>query len=245
MGGVIICDLMEFELTKAVLDDPEGLIIPVFKPVGLSSFDVIRRLRPILKVKKIGHAGTLDPFADGVLIVGVGRGATRRLDEFQMLEKEYTGEVVLGITTDTFDPTGKQIEVNEYELPDESTIQEVLNEFVGTIEQLPPVFSAVKVNGVRAYKAARKGLEIAIKPREVNVKSIQLMRMLSDGFKMKVICSKGTYIRTLAFDIGRRLGMGAHLGQLTRTRIGSFTVEQSKTIEDIAAWAGEMYRSEK
>lgn len=189
-------------------------------------------------MKRVGHAGTLDPFAEGVLIVGIGRSATKHLAEYQMMEKEYVGTVVLGIITDTYDPTGTIIETRDFLLPTEEKILEVLAEFCGEIEQLPPAYSAVKVNGMRMYKAARKGIELDRKPRRVHVKSLDLVRLLENGFEMKVVCSKGTYIRALAYDIGQVLGTGAHLGSLTRTRIGKFELGESMSLDEFVELGG-------
>jgi len=214
----------------------EGTLIPLYKPVGLTSFNVVSRVRRASGIKKVGHAGTLDPFAEGVLIIGIGRSATRRLDEFQLMEKEYIGRVVLGITTDTYDSTGKVVEKKDFEMPSESQILQSLSKFTGEIFQLPPMYSALKVKGVRMYRAARKGIELERKPRKVNIKSIDLLQINSDGFEMKVICSKGTYIRALAYDVGIDLGMGAHLGNLKRTRIGSYGLDKTKDLKSFVSW---------
>ncbi len=222
----------------------EGLILPVYKPTGVSSFAVVKQLKRIFGIKKIGHAGTLDPFAEGVLVVGVGRAATKRLCEFQRQEKEYIGRVTLGVVTDTYDPDGEVIERHEFTMPDETAISKVLGEFEGEIEQTPPRYSAVKVKGMRSYRAVRQGLNLSPSPRKVHIKRIELLQILPDGFEMRVVCAKGTYIRTLAYDIGRRLGMGAHLGRLIRNRIGAFRLEDAKTLTQIAAERGKTSGSE-
>lgn len=221
----------------------EGTIIPLYKPIGITSFDVVSKVRRASGIKKVGHAGTLDPFAEGVLIVGIGRSATRRLDEFQAMEKEYIGRVVLGITTDTFDSAGRVVDKRDFRMPSESQILQVLSHFEGDILQLPPMYSALKVKGVRMYKAARKGINLERLPRKVNIKSIDLLEITPDGFEMKVVCSKGTYIRTLAYDIGTELGMGAHLGNLKRTRIGSYGLEHTKSLESFVSWISNGQRS--
>ncbi len=210
----------------------EGLIVPIDKPAGITSFGVVRRIRGATGVKRVGHAGTLDPFAEGVLVVGIGRSATRRLGEYLRQEKEYVGRVVLGVVTDTYDPTGKVVENNPYAPPDERRVCEVLRGFRGMIEQIPPLYSAVKVGGQRLYKAARKGLAVEREPRRVEVKRIELVQMRKDGFDIRVVCSHGTYIRTLAYDIGRALGCGAHLGKLVRTRVGRFTRERALNLNE-------------
>ncbi|MDP8237711.1 MAG: tRNA pseudouridine(55) synthase TruB [Candidatus Hatepunaea meridiana] len=207
------------------------MLIAVNKPIGLTSFDVVRQIRKATGVRKVGHAGTLDPFAEGVLLIGIGRDSTRRLGEFLKGDKEYLASVVLGIVTDTYDPTGKVVEKNQFKMPDKERICSVLDQFKGDILQIPPLFSAIKVNGVRMYKIARKGIEIERKPRKVTIKEIELIHLTEDGFKMRVCCSHGTYIRSLAYDIGRVLGVGAHLGQLTRTRVGDYTLDQAVNLD--------------
>lgn len=218
-----------------------GEIVAIKKPVGWSSFDVVAKIRKITGIKKVGHAGTLDPFATGVLIVGIGRQATKRLDEYQQLEKEYIGRIVLGTVTDTFDPTGKVISQKQVKIPSRETILEVLHEFLGEIDQLPPMFSAVKVDGMRLYKAARKGLTVERKPRRVMIKSLELLDLCENGFEMKVVCSKGTYIRTLAYDIGKALDTGAFLDSLVRTRIGDVDLNNAKSIDEFALWFGKIH----
>jgi len=215
----------------------DGKIFSIIKPIGWTSFDVVKKVRNITGIKKVGHAGTLDPFAEGLLIVGVGRSATRQLGKYLEQDKEYIGRVVFGIITDTYDPTGKVVERIDYKMPSEELILETLRKFEGKTEQLPPIYSAIKVGGVRMYKAARSGLELERKPRNINIYSLNLTRMLSDGFEMKVKCSKGTYIRSLAYDIGHTLGVGAHLASLTRTRIGDFGLQQAQTLEAFEQWA--------
>jgi len=212
----------------------DGKVISLNKPVGITSFDAVSRIRRITGIRKVGHAGTLDPFAEGLLLVGIGRSATKRLPEFLMLDKEYLGRVVLGVVTDSLDLTGKIVETNSFVMPKESEIKTVLKQFLGEIEQLPPMFSAVKVNGRRLYSSARQGIEVERKKRKVNIKLLELTKITPDGFEMRIVCSKGTYIRTLADDIGRKLGMGAHLGSLIRTRIGNFCLEEATTINEFA-----------
>jgi len=228
---------------------PAGSIVPINKPAGISSFDVVRRIRWATGVRKVGHGGTLDPFAEGVLLIGIGRSATRRLGEFLMADKEYLARVVLGVVTDTCDPTGKVIERNPPLHPSsfilhpssfrvntgrsaEDIILETMRKFEGEILQVPPLFSAIKVNGVRSYRVARRGGKLELKPRKVNIKRIELVGLTSDGFDMSVTCSHGTYIRSLAYDLGRELGPGAHLGALVRTRIGQYTLEMAENLEE-------------
>jgi tRNA pseudouridine55 synthase len=217
-----------------VISPYDGQVISLNKPIGITSFDAVSRIRHITGIRKVGHAGTLDPFAEGLLLVGIGRAATKRLPEFLMLEKEYIGRVVLGVVTDSLDLTGKVVETNSFEMPDEVEIKAVLDQFIGEIEQLPPMFSAVKINGRRLYRSARQGIEVERIKRKVKINLLELTKITPDGFEMRVVCSKGTYIRALADDIGRKLGMGAHLGSLIRTRIGNFCLEEATTISEFA-----------
>ena len=148
-----------------------------------------------------------------------------------LLEKEYLARVVLGTVTDSDDLTGKVLEEKEFDMPDDVTVKDTLKEFVGDIEQVPPRYSAIKKDGVRLYKYARKGIEVERKPRKVLIKEIDLVNLTTDGFNIRVVCSRGTYIRSLAYDIGRRLECGAHLGALTRVRIGNYTIENCVNLE--------------
>jgi len=192
---------------------------------------VVSRLRTASGVKRIGHSGTLDPFAEGLLIVGLGRASTKLLGQYLHAPKEYYGRIVLGTVTDTYDPTGRIIEQNSFIIPSEIQIQESLERFKGEIQQIPPLFSALKMQGKRLYKAARQGEKIIPPPRRVNIFELELCGLNEDGFNLRVVCSGGTYIRSLAYDLGRDLGMGGHLAQLKRTRIGNFTIEQTVDLE--------------
>lgn len=211
--------------------DLNGTILLINKPPGLTSFDVVYRLRKAAGGLKTGHAGTLDPFAEGLLIVGLGRKATRRLDEFMQMEKEYRTEIVFGIKTDTGDCTGNIIAQESFRMPEIGAVQSVLQRFCGEIEQIPPLYSAVKVDGVRMYKAARRGVKLEAKPRKINIYALKLLELLPDGMLISVVCSRGTYIRTLAVDIAAELGLRAYLRRLIRTRIGEYTLEQALRLE--------------
>jgi tRNA pseudouridine55 synthase len=211
------------------------------KPEGWTSHDVVAKLRRILGTKKIGHIGTLDPFATGVLVVCVGK-ATRLVQFLVGLDKEYLATVRLGFATDTQDLTGKPI--TPLQSSDALSLQELrltLNEFVGEQMQLPPMFSAKKVGGVVLHKAARAGREVEREPVKINLYEIELMnddsfRANADGtrdFVMRVRCSSGTYVRTLAHDLGKRLGLGAHLAALQRTAIGHFNLKDALTLEAV------------
>jgi tRNA pseudouridine55 synthase len=229
-------------LHKSAIPIMIGSLI-IDKPAGLTSHDVVARVRLAAATRRVGHAGTLDPFATGVLVVCLGR-ATRLVQFLAGLDKEYIATVRLGFATDTQDLTGKQItpgkSSNELSVGD---VRRTVNELTGPLLQLPPMFSAKKVGGERLYRAAREGREIERKPVPITVHSIDLVDVngayLSaneDGtsdFLMRVRCSSGTYIRTLAHDIGNRLGPGAHLAALRRTAVGQFRVERARGLEEI------------
>ena len=209
-----------------------GFII-INKPVGPTSHDVVNQMRKITGIKKIGHAGTLDPFASGVLILAIGRDATKQIDKIVQTEKEYLADLCLGATTDTYDRTGKIREEKRVEKIEEEKIQEVLKTFRGEQEQIPPMFSAKKIQGQKLYKLARQGQEIKRDPVKINISEIKLVKYNFPRLKIKVRCSKGTYIRSLAYDIGQALGCGAYLEELQRTAVGDYTLEKSLSLDKI------------
>lgn len=204
---------------------PEGVLL-VDKAAGETSFDVVRRTRRLTGVRKVGHAGTLDPFSTGLVILMLGRGT--KLSPFLMSgKKRYRAVFRLGIETDTYDPEGHV--VDEKPVPDMSPafLRESLNAFVGEIEQVPPAFSAVHVEGKRAYKLARKGVDVQLEGRKVFVDEIRLLSVGLPDVTVEVLCSAGTYLRSLAFDLGRMLETGAHVHSLRRLSSGSFHVEDA------------------
>lgn len=201
-------------------------LIIINKPKGITSFGVIRELRRKLGVKKIGHGGTLDPNATGVLIVGVGKG-TKKLNDVIGLDKEYEAEIIFGAISNTYDVEG-EIKKIEGHLPSLKDIKEVLPKFIGEIMQVPPIFSAKKIQGKPAYKRARKGDEFTIEPAKVFVKNIEVISYEKPILKLKVECGKGFYVRSLAHDLGEALGCGAYLSNLTRTKVGDFTIKDAK-----------------
>lgn len=210
----------------------DGLLI-VDKPTGWTSHDVVGKLRRIVGQRRIGHAGTLDPGATGVLVVALGR-ATRLMRFATELPKSYDGEVVLGTTTTTLDNEGEVTATFDMTGTTLGEVQAAAAEFVGAIEQIPPMVSAIKIGGKRLHQLAREGIEVERKPRPVTVYGLEVESTEEVGvFRMKVDCSAGTYIRTLADDIGRALGGGAHLRNLRRVGIGSFTVDQAVTLEQL------------
>lgn len=199
-------------------------ILPCNKPIGKTSFSLIAALRKKTGIEKIGHAGTLDPFASGVMILLVGRTFTKQADTFLNQDKEYETTVHLGVETTTFDPEGEVVFTND-KRPALSEVEQALLAFQGTIQQIPPMFSAKKVGGKKLYELARKGIEIERKPVAVTLKT-QLLSYEYPYLRLKVSCSKGTYIRSIAHDLGALLGTGAHLSALMRTRSGQYTLEQ-------------------
>jgi tRNA pseudouridine55 synthase len=209
-----------------------GVLI-VNKPRGWTSHDVVSKARRILQEKQIGHTGTLDPLATGVLVLCIGK-ATKIVRYLETDDKEYTAEMKLGITTDTQDADGKVLEARAYSSPTIGQLQDALNAFRGSIQQRPPAFSALKVNGVPSYRMARKGTLTEHEKRPVTVHAVKLVEFTDPIAHFTVHCSKGTYVRTLCADIGERLGMGAHLLSLIRTRAGRFLLEQALTLEEVA-----------
>ncbi|MCJ7508725.1 MAG: tRNA pseudouridine(55) synthase TruB, partial [candidate division Zixibacteria bacterium] len=189
-------------------------------------------LRRLLKYKRIGHAGTLDPLASGLLLVCLGK-AVKIVQFLQDLDKEYIAEIRLGIVTDTYDSEGKILKVEEDLKLESNSIKEVISSFQGEIEQLPPIYSAIRHQGKKLYTYARKGIDVERTKRKIEIKKIDQIRIDLPFVHFRVLCSKGTYIRSLAFDIGEKLGCGAHLYSLCRTRIGHFKIEDSLTLEEI------------
>ena len=208
----------------------EGLMLLINKPIGWTSFDVVRKLRYTLKIKKIGHAGTLDPLASGLLIVCAGK-MTKQIDAFMGMEKEYTGTLTIGHTTPSYDLETQPENEKEYHHITKEFASEVFKKFVGEIEQIPPAHSAIKVNGKRAYELARKGEEVELKKRKIKITSFEITSFELPHIDFKVVCSKGTYVRSLARDVGEALGTGAYLSALCRTRIGNFLLADAKEIE--------------
>ena len=207
-------------------------ILNILKPPGMTSFDVVGRIRKLLDIRKVGHTGTLDPDAVGILPICVGR-ATRIIEYMMDDHKFYRARITLGAETDTQDSKGKIIAENPVNNVDSDRIEEVLSQFRGKIEQIPPMVSAVKHNGKRLYELARKGIEVEREAREVEIYSLKLLDVDLPHFWVDVESSKGTYIRTLGVDIGRELGCGAHLSYLIRTRTGDFDLENSVTLAEI------------
>ena len=212
--------------------DDKGRVLLINKPLRWTSFDVVNKLRFKLKTKKIGHAGTLDPLATGLLIICVGK-MTKRIEEFMGLEKEYTGKFVLGKTTPSHD---LETEVNEGKdishLANE-IIREKVKPFIGTISQLPPLHSAIRIGGKRAYEFARKGRDVQLSQRDVQIHEFEITSIDLPEVSFRIVCSKGTYIRSIARDFGNALGVGAYLSALCRTRIGMYKLTDALDVDQV------------
>ena len=215
---------------KTKEDYLEGQLLLVDKPLGWTSFQAVNKLKWVLRQRfklkkiKIGHSGTLDPLATGLLIICVGK-FTKRIHEFQSQEKEYTGTITLGGTTPSYD---LETEINQTFNTNhitEELLKNTTKEFIGEIDQAPPIFSALKKDGKRLYEYAREGKEIEIKTRKVTIKSFEITRIDFPNVMFKIVCSKGTYIRSIANDYGKALDSGAHLSKLRRTKIGDYNVD--------------------
>lgn len=223
------------------MDFQEGVVLAFDKPYRWTSFDVVGKVRWLLcrhlgiKKLKVGHAGTLDPLATGVLIVCTGR-ATKRIEELQSGTKEYLATIRLGATTPSYDLEKPIDSTYPTEHITRDMVQEVLERFKGTIEQVPPTFSACKVDGKRAYKMARNGDEVELKPKTLTIDEIELTDCSLPDITVRVVCSKGTYIRALARDIGQALDSGGHLIALRRTRVGDYRVEECLNPEKFTEW---------
>jgi len=204
-----------------------------YKPKGQTSYDVIRKLKKILKPKKIGHGGTLDPFAEGVLIIGIDEG-TKQLTQFlKSSKKEYIGVIELGKESNTFDIEGEIIDNEIAEFPEKQDIINVLNTFKGKTLQTPPKFSAVKISGKPAYKLARQGKEFTLTPKEVEIIDIEFLDYSPPELRLKLLVKSGFYVRSFAQDLGKKLKTGAYLKSLTRTQVSDFKINEAITMTDL------------
>ena len=208
----------------------EGKVVLIDKPLRWTSFDVIRKVRNLIRIKKVGHAGTLDPLATGLLIVCTGK-FTKKINDYMAQEKEYTGTFTLGATTVSYDLEQEPENFKPFEHLTEERIKTATIQFTGEIMQVPPSHSAIQINGKRVYELARQGKEVIIEPRKVTVGEFEISSVELPLVYFRIVCSTGTYIRSLAFDLGKELGCGAYLSSLRRTRIGNFKVEDAMTIE--------------
>jgi tRNA pseudouridine55 synthase len=208
----------------------EGQVLLIDKPLEWTSFDVVRKIRNLIKIKKVGHAGTLDPLATGLLIVCTGK-FTKKINEYMAQEKEYTGTFTLGATTPTYDLESKPENFKNINSLTEEDITKATKNFLGEIMQVPPAHSAIKIDGKRVYELARQGKEVKMEPRKVIIKSFEITKIDMRVVSFRVVCSTGTYIRSLAHDFGAVLGCGAYLSSLCRTRIGEYKLENAMSMQ--------------
>lgn len=207
----------------------EGRVILIDKPLHWTSFDVVRKIRNLIKIKKVGHAGTLDPLATGLLIVCTGK-FTKKINQFMAQEKEYMGQITLGAVTPTYDLESEPRDFKSIDGITRELIADATQHFIGEILQTPPIHSAIKQKGKPVYLQARKGIDVIIEPRKISIKSFEITAIEMPVVSFKVVCSTGTYIRSLANDFGAALGCGGYLSELRRTRIGDFKAEDAMSI---------------
>ncbi len=209
----------------------EGRVLLIDKPLDWTSFDVVRKIRNLIKIKKVGHAGTLDPLATGLLIVCTGK-FTKRINEYMAQEKEYTGTITLGAVTPTYDLESEPENFKPVDTITKELIQETTQKFTGEILQTPPIHSAIKQKGKPVYLMARKGVDVVLEPRKITIKKFEITSVEMPVISFRVVCTTGTYIRSLANDFGAVLGCGGYLSSLRRTSIGNFSVEKAITIDE-------------
>ncbi|MEY4279247.1 MAG: hypothetical protein RL377_1251 [Bacteroidota bacterium] len=210
----------------------EGKVLLLDKPLTWTSFKMIRRVRGLTFVQKVGHAGTLDPLATGLLIICTGK-CTKQINDYMGMPKEYTGTLVLGATTATYDLESEPENFKSIDHITEEQIQNTVQQFVGEIMQLPPQHSAIKKDGVRLYETARQGIEVKVDPRKITIEQFEITKIDLPNIEFKVNCSTGTYIRSLVHDFGAALGVGAYMSALRRTKIGAFDIADAIKWEDL------------
>ncbi len=221
----------------------EGQVLLVDKPLEWTSFDVVAKVRNTIKIKKVGHAGTLDPLATGLLILCTGK-FTKKINEYQAREKEYTGTFTIGSVTPTYDLESEPEQFKDYSFVTEELLHATTKQFIGDILQVPPTHSAIKRDGKPVYLLARKGVDVVLEPRPISIREFEITGIDFPVVGFRVVCSTGTYIRSLAHDFGKALGCGAHLSKLCRTRIGEFTLSEARSLEQTLDWIKEMKASE-
>lgn len=209
----------------------EGKVLLIDKPLEWTSFDVVRKIKNLIKIKKVGHAGTLDPLATGLLIVCTGK-FTKKINEYMSQEKEYTGAITLGAVTPTYDLESEPQNHKPFATITKGQITEATKKFTGEILQTPPIHSAIKQNGKPVYLMARKGIDVVLEPRKITIKEFEITSVELPVVSFKVVCTTGTYIRSLANDFGAALGCGGYLSKLYRTRIGNFKIEEAIGIDE-------------
>jgi tRNA pseudouridine55 synthase len=221
-------------IPDALMPYLEGKLLLLDKPIGWTSFDLVKKVRNLTRVIKVGHAGTLDPLATGLMIVCTGK-FTKSIDAYMGMQKEYTGTMVLGATTPTYDLESEPENFKSTEALTSDTIQKATMPFIGEIFQMPPQHSAIKKDGRRLYESARLGIEVKVDPRKVTIESFEITKIDLPQVEFKVVCSTGTYIRSLVKDFGEVLQVGAYMSALRRTRIGDFKIEDARLWQDIEA----------
>ena len=221
-------------IPDALMPYLEGKVLLLDKPIGWTSFDLVKKVRNLTRVIKVGHAGTLDPLATGLMIVCTGK-FTKSIDAYMGMQKEYTGTMVLGATTPTYDLESEPENFKSTEALTSDTIQKAIIPFIGEIFQMPPQHSAIKKDGRRLYESARLGIEVKVDPRKVTIESFEITKIDLPQVEFKVVCSTGTYIRSLVKDFGEALEVGAYMSALRRTRIGDFKIEDARLWQDIEA----------
>jgi tRNA pseudouridine55 synthase len=209
----------------------EGRVLLIDKPLHWTSFDVVRKIRNLIRIKKVGHAGTLDPLATGLLIVCTGK-FTKKINEYMGMEKEYTGTITLGAVTPTYDLESEPVDQKDISHLDAAQLQAVAVSLTGLIMQVPPIHSAIKREGKPVYLAARKGIDVKLEPRPITIYSFEIEKMELPLVYFRVVCSTGTYIRSLANDFGMQLGVGGYLSSLRRTRIGNFLASDAQQVSE-------------
>ncbi|MGZ3924145.1 MAG: tRNA pseudouridine(55) synthase TruB [Flavisolibacter sp.] len=212
----------------------DGKVLLIDKPLRWTSFDVVRKIRNLIKIKKVGHAGTLDPLATGLLIVCTGK-FTKKINEYMAQEKEYTGTITLGATTPTYDLESEPVDFKPFDHLTFEQLQHATVPFTGDILQTPPIHSAIKKEGQRVYELARRGIDVKLEARPVTISQFEITRVAMPEVDFRVVCSTGTYIRSLANDFGKALGCGGYLSRLCRTRIGQFTLNDAMSMEEFGA----------
>lgn len=220
----------KLRVEKVLNNFEEGQVLLIDKPLDWTSFDVVRKIRNLIRIKKVGHAGTLDPLATGLLIVCTGK-FTKKINEYMGMEKEYTGTFTLGAVTPTYDLESVPEDLKDYDHLTTEQIHAATKAFTGTIQQVPPLHSAIKKDGKPVYLMARKGIEFELEPRTITISEFSIEKIELPIVHFKVVCTTGTYIRSLAHDYGKHLGCGAYLSSLRRTRIGLFSAEDAMSMQ--------------
>ncbi len=235
---------MKKQLYDKLSENVEG-IFAINKPIGISSQKAVQKVKWWAREKsgnkkiKVGHGGTLDPLAEGVLVVAIGRQFTKQIDKYVASEKAYRAEITFGKVSETDDSEGPIFDVEVNKIPKIEEVEQTITKFIGEIEQTPPVYSAIKINGQEAYKRVRRGEEVEMKSRKVFVKEIEILNYSYPKLEIRVTCTKGVYIRSLARDIGKKLGVGAYMSALVRERVGNLGLSNSLSLEMFETKGGE------